>query len=66
MVPTAGMGYEQEIVIGSTSNSLTDIFAHSYHISGDIVLITILPGEILSWSLTGVKEIKNPYSEEFK
>ena len=32
----------------------------------DIVLITILPGEILSWSLTGVKEIKNPYSEEFK
>lgn len=32
----------------------------------DIVLITISPGEILSWSLTGVKEIKNPYSEEFK
>ena len=32
----------------------------------DIVLITILPGEILSWSLTGVKEIKNPYGGEFK
>ena len=25
-----------------------------------------MSGEILSWSLTGVKEIKNPYSEEFK
>ena len=32
----------------------------------DIVLITILSGEILSWSLTGVKKIKIPYSEEFK
>ena len=31
----------------------------------DIVLITILSREILSWSPMGVKEIKEPYSKEF-
>ena len=31
----------------------------------DIVLITILSREILSWSPRGVKEIKEPYSKEF-
>ena len=30
----AGMGYERKIGIGSTSNPLTDIFTHSYHMSG--------------------------------
>ena len=30
----ARMGYERKIGIGSTSNPLIDIFAHSYHMSG--------------------------------
>ena len=66
MVPTAEWGMNRKLLLDQQVIPLLTFLLILITYLVDIVLITISPGEILSWSLTGVKEIKNPYSEEFK
>ena len=59
------MGYVCKIGIGSTNNPLSNIFAYSYHMSGWYCIDDDIVRRNFICSRTGVKGMKDPYSEKF-